>query len=40
MKTDYPYPLLAREGWPFIALFLGVAIVLLVLTYSCWPSPV
>ncbi|MGC9215910.1 phosphatidylserine decarboxylase [Acidithiobacillus sp.] len=39
MKTDYPYPLLAREGWPFIALFLGVAIVLQVLTNRWWALP-
>lgn len=39
MKTDYPYPMLAREGWPFIALFLGVAIVLQVLTNSWWALP-
>ncbi|MBU2825299.1 phosphatidylserine decarboxylase family protein, partial [Acidithiobacillus ferrooxidans] len=39
MKTDYPYPVLAREGWPFIALFLGVAIVLQVLTNSWWALP-
>ena len=39
MKSDYPYPSLAREGWPFIALFLGVAIILQVLTNSWWASP-
>ncbi|MHB1320704.1 MAG: phosphatidylserine decarboxylase [Acidithiobacillus ferrivorans] len=39
MKTDYPYPLLAREGWPFLALFLGVAIVLQIFTNGWWASP-
>ncbi|WP_298167648.1 phosphatidylserine decarboxylase [Acidithiobacillus sp.] len=39
MKTDYPYPLLAREGWPFLALFLGVAIVLQMVTNGWWASP-
>ncbi|WP_291522334.1 phosphatidylserine decarboxylase [Acidithiobacillus sp.] len=39
MKTDYPYPLLAREGWPFIALFLGVAIVLQIFTNGWWALP-
>ncbi|MHB8315766.1 MAG: phosphatidylserine decarboxylase [Acidithiobacillus ferrivorans] len=39
MKTDYPYPLLAREGWPFLALFLGVATVLQIFTNGWWASP-
>ncbi|MHB1280119.1 MAG: phosphatidylserine decarboxylase [Acidithiobacillus sp.] len=39
MKTDYPYPVLAREGWPFLALFLGVAIVLQMVTNGWWASP-
>ncbi len=39
MKTNYPYPLLAREGWPFLALFLFMAVVLQVLTNGWWASP-
>ena len=39
MKTDYPYPVLAREGWSFLALFLGVAIVLQMVTNGWWASP-
>ncbi len=31
--SNYPHPILAREGWPFIALALAVA---LVLTYLHW----
>jgi phosphatidylserine decarboxylase len=30
MKTDYPHPIIAREGWPFVALTVGAAIALTV----------
>jgi phosphatidylserine decarboxylase len=30
MKTDYPHPIIAREGWPFVALTLAAAIALTV----------
>ncbi len=36
MKTDYPYPVLAREGWPFLALFLLLAITLNILLTGWW----
>ena len=32
--SDYPHPIIAREGWPFIALALGVAIA--VHAYAGW----
>jgi phosphatidylserine decarboxylase len=28
MKPDYPHPIIAREGWPFVTLALGAAIAL------------
>jgi phosphatidylserine decarboxylase len=28
MSSDYPHPIVAREGWPFIAIAVAVAIVL------------
>ncbi|MEO8565827.1 MAG: phosphatidylserine decarboxylase, partial [Betaproteobacteria bacterium] len=28
MNSDYPHPIIAREGWPFIAIAAAVAIVL------------
>ncbi|PKY11448.1 phosphatidylserine decarboxylase [Acidithiobacillus marinus] len=36
MKTDYPYPILAREGWPFLLLFLAIAIVLQIFLTGWW----
>jgi len=33
MSSNYPHPLLAREGWPFIALAVVVAV---ALTYVHW----
>ena len=30
MKIDYPHPIIAREGWPFVALTVGAAIALTV----------
>ncbi|WP_414041373.1 phosphatidylserine decarboxylase [Acidithiobacillus sp. M4-SHS-6] len=36
MKTDYPYPILAREGWPFLLMFLGLAIVLQIFLTGWW----
>lgn len=36
MKTDYPYPILAREGWPFLLLFLAFAIVLQIFLTGWW----
>lgn len=36
MKIDYPYPVLAREGWPFLGLFLVVAILLQIFLKGWW----
>ncbi len=33
MSRPYPHPLIAREGWPFVAIILVVAI---VLSYAHW----
>jgi phosphatidylserine decarboxylase len=34
VASDYPHPLIAREGWPFIAIAIGVAA---VLAWWWWP---
>ncbi len=39
MKTYYPYPLIAREGWPFLAAFLALAILLQILLSVYWALP-
>ena len=33
MSNDYPYPLIAREGWPFLAIAIGVAFALSLTAY-------
>jgi phosphatidylserine decarboxylase len=38
--SNYPHPLLAREGWPFI---IGSGVIAAVVTYACgwgWAAPV
>ncbi len=38
--SNYPHPLLAREGWPFI---IGTGVVAAAITYACgwaWAAPV
>ena len=37
--SNYPHPLLAREGWPFIALSLAAAIVVWALAGFAWSIP-
>jgi phosphatidylserine decarboxylase len=37
--TPYPHPILAREGWPFIALAVGAAIATTVLAGPWWSLP-
>jgi phosphatidylserine decarboxylase len=37
--SNYPHPLLAREGWPFIALSLAAAIVVWTLAGFAWSIP-
>jgi len=34
VASDYPHPLIAREGWPFIAIAIAVAV---VLAWWWWP---
>lgn len=37
--TPYPHPILAREGWPFIALAAGAALATTVLAGPWWSLP-
>ncbi len=37
--TPYPHPILAREGWPFIALALGAALAVAVFAGLAWSVP-
>jgi phosphatidylserine decarboxylase len=37
--TPYPHPILAREGWPFIALAVGAALAVAVLVGPGWSLP-
>jgi phosphatidylserine decarboxylase len=37
--STYPHPLLAREGWPFIAIALVAAVAVQVLAGFWWSSP-
>jgi phosphatidylserine decarboxylase len=37
--TPYPHPILAREGWPFIALATGAALATTVLAGPWWSLP-
>ena len=36
MRPAYPHPLIAREGWPFLA--IGVAVSILATVFLCWWS--
>jgi phosphatidylserine decarboxylase len=36
---NYPHPILAREGWPFIAAALGVAIIVWAVAGFAWSVP-
>jgi phosphatidylserine decarboxylase len=38
--SPYPHPILAREGWPFVALSVGIAIVVWALAGFWWSVPV
>ena len=37
--TPYPHPILAREGWPFIALAVGAALAAAVFAGPWWSLP-
>ena len=39
MKTPYPHPLVAREGWPFLGIAFGVSILILVVFDWWWSVP-
>jgi phosphatidylserine decarboxylase len=39
MKPNYPHPILAREGWPHIAIALLIAASVLVLANWQWSIP-
>ena len=38
-KNTYPHPVIAREGWPFIALSLGAALLVHGIFGGGWASP-
>jgi len=39
MNSDYPHPIIAREGWPFIALSLAAAAAVTAAAGWLWASP-
>ena len=39
MKNNYPHPLIAREGWPFLAASFIASILVSVLAGWCWAIP-
>jgi phosphatidylserine decarboxylase len=39
MNSDYPHPIIAREGWPFIAISLAVAVAITAAAGWLWASP-
>ena len=39
MRPDYPHPLVAREGWPFLAIAVAVSIVVLWFGGWAWSIP-
>lgn len=39
MKNNYPHPLIAREGWPFVAATLLASILLTAMAGWCWAMP-
>lgn len=39
MNNNYPHPLIAREGWPFIGLTLGGAVVAQIILGFWWALP-
>lgn len=39
MTDTYPHPLIAREGWPFVAGTLGLALFVHIFTNWAWATP-
>jgi phosphatidylserine decarboxylase len=40
MSASYPHPIFAREGWPFLAISVAVAVVVTAMGGWGWASPV
>jgi phosphatidylserine decarboxylase len=40
VRPPYPHPLLAREGWPFIAITVAIALLIGLLAGWWWSAPV
>lgn len=40
MKNDYPHPLIAREGWPFLAASLAASLLVTAMNGWLWALPV
>lgn len=39
MKNQYPHPLIAREGWPFLAASLSASLLVTIFLGACWSIP-
>ncbi|CAG4885313.1 Phosphatidylserine decarboxylase proenzyme [Georgfuchsia toluolica] len=39
MKPQYPHPLIAREGWPFLGAAVAASILVTVMNGWCWSIP-
>jgi len=39
MRPAYPHPLIAREGWPFLAIAVAVALAAMLLAGGAWSVP-
>ena len=39
MNTHYPHPIIAREGWPFLGVALGTAVLVSLFAGWCWALP-
>ena len=39
MNTHYPHPIIAREGWPFLGVAFGTAVLVSLFAGWCWALP-